>query len=231
MAVYLKSENRLPFHVSAYLQYKLRNLFSGAFDHDWDVTPLPVSIPMPTSRQVAQAAALLRKAKKPVFIVASQATLFDGHSITADEVRVHLWLTRCAEHGGDWCCVPAQQCICPEVLHVVILVGIPVIPTLASTTIWRVTSHPVATVCFCGCVRGGCIGGCAANEQAASGAAGDRRTVLPVRHGAGTAGPQLPHSHPPEPQACSEGGAFRWRPTFAVVEELRPYKRECVHVC
>ena len=68
-------------------QYKLRNLFSGAFDRVPDVTPLPVTVPRHTKGQLEYAAALLGAAKKPVFIVASQATLFDGRVRSADEVR------------------------------------------------------------------------------------------------------------------------------------------------
>jgi hypothetical protein len=67
-------------------QYKLRNLFSGAFDRTPDVSPLPIMVPLHTKWQLEAIAALLAAAKKPVFIVASQATLFDGRARSADEV-------------------------------------------------------------------------------------------------------------------------------------------------
>ena len=67
-------------------QYKLRNLFSGAFDRTPDVSPLPIMVPLHTKWQLEATAALLAAAKKPVLIVASQATLFDGRARSADEV-------------------------------------------------------------------------------------------------------------------------------------------------
>ena len=70
--VFLKKDVKLPFFVHKYLDYKLRNLFSGAFDKEFDASPLPVSIPLPSSRQISKAKAMLLAAKKPVMIVASQ---------------------------------------------------------------------------------------------------------------------------------------------------------------
>ncbi len=43
-------------------------------------------VPLHTKWQLEATAALLTAAKKPVFIVASQATLFDGRARSADEV-------------------------------------------------------------------------------------------------------------------------------------------------
>jgi hypothetical protein len=43
-------------------------------------------VPLHTKWQLEATAALLAAAKKPVFIVASQATLFDGRARSADEV-------------------------------------------------------------------------------------------------------------------------------------------------
>lgn len=57
-----------------YLDNYLKALFAGAFiNHDFK--PLKPDIPLPEPNQVQQAAELLSRAKKPVFILGSQATL------------------------------------------------------------------------------------------------------------------------------------------------------------
>eukprot|EP00941_MAST-03F_sp_MAST-3F-sp1_P003898 g3898.t1 len=79
-----------PFVVEAYLQYSLRRLYCGAFD--WDkhasagktcddvkhsyFTPLPVSVPMPKDSAVSATKEALVHAKKPVFVIGSQALLW-----------------------------------------------------------------------------------------------------------------------------------------------------------
>jgi hypothetical protein len=95
--VFLKGGRRLPPHIKWFLSYKFRNLFSGAFDRTPDVSPLPVVVPSPTTAAVRQVAHMLKTAKKPVFIVASQATLFNGRESTADEVcsAVHYRAVAC----------------------------------------------------------------------------------------------------------------------------------------
>ncbi|KAG1652761.1 Acetolactate synthase-like protein [Nymphon striatum] len=60
--------------VQWYLDKHLENLFGGAFDKQ-DASPLPVDIPMPTDQQIDVTLSLLEKAKKPVIVVGSQATL------------------------------------------------------------------------------------------------------------------------------------------------------------
>lgn len=60
--------------VNFYLSNYLATLFAGAFDkHDYE--PLKPNIPYPDRDQVTKAAELLSQAKKPVFIIGSQATL------------------------------------------------------------------------------------------------------------------------------------------------------------
>jgi acetolactate synthase-like protein len=60
--------------VSLYLNNYLASLFAGAFDtHDF--SPLKPDIQLATQSQVQSAAELLSKAKKPVILVGSQATL------------------------------------------------------------------------------------------------------------------------------------------------------------
>jgi len=66
---------KLDFIVERFLRYKLNYLFGGGFDREHDVTPLPVSIPMPQSGDLSAATELLRRAERPVLIVGSQATL------------------------------------------------------------------------------------------------------------------------------------------------------------
>ncbi|KAK7099319.1 hypothetical protein V1264_003470 [Littorina saxatilis] len=60
--------------VNWYLQNHLSNLFAGAWEVR-DSTPLPVSIPQASSSQVQQCVQLLSRAKKPVILLGSQATL------------------------------------------------------------------------------------------------------------------------------------------------------------
>jgi hypothetical protein len=74
--VFVSSANKLPFFVKSFLTYKLRNLFSGAFDREVDASPLPIDIPQAYGYEINKIASMIRNAKKPVMIVASQATLF-----------------------------------------------------------------------------------------------------------------------------------------------------------
>ena len=86
---------KLPWYVSAYLQYTLRDVFGDAFDTLLSVRgtpggaaavaaaagkvfgPLPVCVPHAGRGVVAGTLALLKAAKRPVLLVASQALLFD----------------------------------------------------------------------------------------------------------------------------------------------------------
>lgn len=64
---------------TTYLEYKVRDLFSGAFDRaltDAELGALPVAIPSPAARHVRSVAKLLASAKRPVLLISSQATLF-----------------------------------------------------------------------------------------------------------------------------------------------------------
>ena len=60
--------------VRAYLNNYVNRLFAGAWE-PVDTTPLRVSFPLASQSSVNSCAALLSKAKKPVFILGSQATL------------------------------------------------------------------------------------------------------------------------------------------------------------
>ncbi|XP_048121401.1 2-hydroxyacyl-CoA lyase 2 isoform X2 [Alosa alosa] len=60
--------------VTWYLQNHLSNLFAGAWESR-DVSPLPVQIPQATDDQVQRCIELVSRAKKPVILLGSQATL------------------------------------------------------------------------------------------------------------------------------------------------------------
>ncbi|MEQ2223470.1 hypothetical protein ILYODFUR_037101 [Ilyodon furcidens] len=60
--------------VSWYLNNHLMNLFAGAWETR-DVSPLPVHIPQATEDQVQSCIELVSRAKKPVILLGSQATL------------------------------------------------------------------------------------------------------------------------------------------------------------
>ncbi|TMS07085.1 Beta-galactosidase-1-like protein 2 [Larimichthys crocea] len=60
--------------VSWYLNNHLMNLFAGAWETR-DVSPLPVDIPQATDDQVQKCIELVSRAKKPVILLGSQATL------------------------------------------------------------------------------------------------------------------------------------------------------------
>ncbi|RVE64540.1 hypothetical protein OJAV_G00126790 [Oryzias javanicus] len=72
--------------ISWYLQNHLTNLFAGAWEPR-DVSPLPVHIPQATSDQVQKCIELVSRAKKPVILLGSQATLPPS---PADHVRKAL---------------------------------------------------------------------------------------------------------------------------------------------
>lgn len=60
--------------IAWYLKTHLMNLFAGAWEKR-DVSPLPVDIPQATDDQVQKCIELVSRAKKPVILVGSQATL------------------------------------------------------------------------------------------------------------------------------------------------------------
>ncbi|CAN9511538.1 unnamed protein product [Ophioblennius macclurei] len=69
-----------------YLQNHLKNLFAGAWEKK-DVSPLPVHIPQATDDQVQKCIELVSRAKKPVILLGSQATL---PPTPADNIRQAL---------------------------------------------------------------------------------------------------------------------------------------------
>ncbi|CAG6006188.1 unnamed protein product [Menidia menidia] len=72
--------------VSWYLNNHLMNIFAGAWESR-DVSPLPVHIPQATDDQVQKCIELVSRAKKPVILLGSQATL---PPTPADDVRKAL---------------------------------------------------------------------------------------------------------------------------------------------
>ncbi|XP_051934429.1 2-hydroxyacyl-CoA lyase 2 [Hippocampus zosterae] len=60
--------------ISWYLNNHLTNIFAGAWERR-DVSPLPVDIPQATDDQVQKCIELVSRAKKPVILLGSQATL------------------------------------------------------------------------------------------------------------------------------------------------------------
>ncbi|XP_064635830.1 2-hydroxyacyl-CoA lyase 2-like [Lineus longissimus] len=60
--------------VGMYLKNHLNNLFAGAWE-ERDASPLPVDRPMASSAQIQSVAEMLSRAKKPVILLGSQATL------------------------------------------------------------------------------------------------------------------------------------------------------------
>uniref|UniRef100_A0A671VDD5 2-hydroxyacyl-CoA lyase 2 n=1 Tax=Sparus aurata TaxID=8175 RepID=A0A671VDD5_SPAAU len=72
--------------VTWYLNNHLLNLFAGAWETR-DVSPLPVDIPQATDDQVQKCIELVSRAKKPVILLGSQATL---PPTPADDIRKAL---------------------------------------------------------------------------------------------------------------------------------------------
>uniref|UniRef100_A0A4W5PPU9 2-hydroxyacyl-CoA lyase 2 n=1 Tax=Hucho hucho TaxID=62062 RepID=A0A4W5PPU9_9TELE len=72
--------------VTWYLHNHLKNLFAGAWETR-DVSPLPVHIPQATDNQVQKCIELVSRAKKPVILLGSQATL---PPTPADDIRAAL---------------------------------------------------------------------------------------------------------------------------------------------
>uniref|UniRef100_A0A8K9Y4X1 2-hydroxyacyl-CoA lyase 2 n=1 Tax=Oncorhynchus mykiss TaxID=8022 RepID=A0A8K9Y4X1_ONCMY len=72
--------------VTWYLHNHLKNLFAGAWETR-DVSPLPVHIPQATDDQVQKCIELVSRAKKPVILLGSQATL---PPTPTDDIRVAL---------------------------------------------------------------------------------------------------------------------------------------------
>ncbi|KTG47426.1 hypothetical protein cypCar_00016500, partial [Cyprinus carpio] len=66
-----------------YLQNHLSNLFAGAWE-TCDLSPLPVYIPHATEDEVQRCVELVSRARKPVILLGSQATL---PPTPADDVR------------------------------------------------------------------------------------------------------------------------------------------------
>uniref|UniRef100_A0A4W5NM16 2-hydroxyacyl-CoA lyase 2 n=1 Tax=Hucho hucho TaxID=62062 RepID=A0A4W5NM16_9TELE len=88
--------------VTWYLHNHLKNLFAGAWETR-DVSPLPVHIPQATDDQVQKCIELVSRAKKPVILLGSQATLPPTPS---DDIRVpcsHGCLTMVVCVAGTVC--------------------------------------------------------------------------------------------------------------------------------
>ncbi|CAM9861217.1 unnamed protein product [Lampetra planeri] len=79
--------------INWYLLNHLRNLFAGAWEPR-DMSPLPIQRPMATPEQVQTCVELVSRAKKPVFLLGSQATL---PPVPANQIRETL------EHLGIPC--------------------------------------------------------------------------------------------------------------------------------
>ena len=72
--------------VEAYLKHQRAAIFAGAFaPPPGGFGPLPVAVPRPPRADVARAAALLRRARRPVLLVGSQATLICGGATRAEQ--------------------------------------------------------------------------------------------------------------------------------------------------
>ena len=69
-----------------YLNNYMKKLFGGAWEPQ-DLTPLPVAYPHTSQSGISNCASLLRNAKKPIFILGSQATL---PPVKASELRASL---------------------------------------------------------------------------------------------------------------------------------------------
>ena len=69
-----------------YFQNYLNRLYAGAWKPQ-DMSPLPISYPLASGREVSRCAALIRSAKNPLFILGSQVSL---HSANPDDVRAGL---------------------------------------------------------------------------------------------------------------------------------------------
>lgn len=77
--------------VNWYLNNYLQNLFAGGFDQEWATHPLPVDVTFPKQSDITAAAELLSKAKKPLIILGSQATLPPvGAERLRTAIEVHL---------------------------------------------------------------------------------------------------------------------------------------------
>ncbi|XP_061684209.1 2-hydroxyacyl-CoA lyase 2 [Syngnathoides biaculeatus] len=72
--------------ISWYLNNHLMNIFAGAWERR-DISPLPVDIPQATDNQVQKCIELVSRAKKPVILLGSQATL---PPTPVDEIRSAL---------------------------------------------------------------------------------------------------------------------------------------------
>ncbi|XP_065072167.1 2-hydroxyacyl-CoA lyase 2-like isoform X1 [Rhopilema esculentum] len=73
----------LPKIVNWYITRHVNNLFAGAWEKR-DSSPLPVDIPMPSDNQVSEAISIIKKAKKPLILLGSQATL---PPVSADKLQ------------------------------------------------------------------------------------------------------------------------------------------------
>lgn len=70
--------------VQWYLQNYLKNLFAGAFDREFETTPLPLDIPYASMSKVSEACKLITQAKRPLMILGSQSVL---PPVGADKLR------------------------------------------------------------------------------------------------------------------------------------------------
>lgn len=53
----------------------MKNVFAGAFDREWDTSPLNCDVPFAKKSDVSGVAELVKNAKKPVIVLGSQSVL------------------------------------------------------------------------------------------------------------------------------------------------------------
>ena len=73
--IFMSEHKKLHWIVGTYLKYQIRNVFAGAFDHQWNTSPLPIDPMTPDEMCVSSTLRLLMSSTKPVLIVSSQALL------------------------------------------------------------------------------------------------------------------------------------------------------------
>eukprot|EP00047_Mylnosiga_fluctuans_P003295 m.228436 g.228436 ORF g.228436 m.228436 type:complete len:620 (+) comp11741_c0_seq1:42-1901(+) len=81
-----KPEGAVQQLVNWYLKHHVESVFAGGFEQH-NLTPIPPSIPMPSASNVSAAIKLIREAKRPVFVIGSQAVL---PPVKADDLRAAL---------------------------------------------------------------------------------------------------------------------------------------------
>mmetsp|Transcript_21989 Transcript_21989/g.38951 ORF Transcript_21989/g.38951 Transcript_21989/m.38951 type:complete len:694 (-) Transcript_21989:7-2088(-) len=73
--VQVPESQKPPLVVRAAFSTVFARTFAGAFDEDYDYSPLPVTYPLPSDSDVKATAKLLHSSKRPVFLLGSQSML------------------------------------------------------------------------------------------------------------------------------------------------------------